>query len=179
VRGGGAGHGPHPGQQGTLDNIMVIGQWGAAPRHGATGPPRDLAFRQCPTNGHGTMGQLTVATTNQDRMMAGMPTRGVTQDMSQHGAGPTLEVHFQAWDTSAPQYQGTQMQLEAMLPGQPGIAQASQHQGFARTVGFVTQGQVLDAQAHQAQGTGGLPGAGAPGLAGGAQTPQHQGMQRK
>jgi hypothetical protein len=50
--------------------------------------------------------QATVTTTNQDGMTAGMPTRGVTQEMSQHGAGPMLGVHFQAWDGSAPQYQG-------------------------------------------------------------------------
>ena len=103
--------------------------------------------------------------------------RGVTQDMSQHSAGPMPGVHFQARDRSAPQYQGTQMQMGAMFPGQPGIAQASQHQGFVRTVGFVKMGQVLVAQVDQAHGTEGLPGAGAPGPAGGAQTLQQQGMQ--
>ncbi len=75
-------------------------------------------------------------------MTAGMPTRGVAQDMSQHGGGPTPGVQYQAQRRSAPQYQGTQMQLGAMLQGQLGIAQASKHQGFARTVGFVTPRQV-------------------------------------
>ncbi len=147
------------------------------PRRGAIGPPRDLAFRRSPTDGHGTTGPATVGTMNQGWMMAGMPAMGITQDMSQQGAEPNLVVHFQVRDGSAPQYQGTQMQMGTLFPGQPGIAQASQHQGFVGTVGFVTLGQVPVAQAHQAHGTGGLPGAGALDPAGGAQTPQQQGMQ--
>jgi hypothetical protein len=69
------------------------------------------------------------------------------------------------------------MQMGALFPGQPGIAQASQHQEFVGTAEFVTTGQIPVAQAHQAYGMGGAPGAGAPGPAGGAQTPQQQGIQ--
>jgi hypothetical protein len=103
------------------NKVRLTTSWSLAdrvlpPRHGAIGPPRDLGFRGSPTNGHGTTGQATVATMNQDRMMAGMPARGITQDMFQHGTGPTPGVHFQARDGSAPQYQGIQMQPGAMLP---------------------------------------------------------------
>ncbi len=42
------------------------------PRRGAIGPPRDLAFRRSPTDGHGTTAQATVATTNQDGLTAGI-----------------------------------------------------------------------------------------------------------
>jgi hypothetical protein len=90
---------------------LLLADGALPPRHGATGPPRDLAFRRSPTNGHGTTGPATVATTNQGGITAGMPAMSITQNMSQQDVGPSLVVHFQAWDGSAPQYQGTQMQI--------------------------------------------------------------------
>jgi hypothetical protein len=177
-RGGGAqGAAPTQGDEVRSMTLWSLVNGAMPPRHGAIGPPRDLAFRRSPTNGHETTRQANVATTNQDVMTAGMLVRGVTQDMSQHGAGPASEIHFQERYGSTPQCQGRQMQLGAMLHGQPGITQAFQHQGFTKTAGFVTLGQVPDTQAHQACGTGGLPGAGALSLAGGEQTPQQQGIQ--
>ncbi len=149
---------PPPRAQG--DEVRLTTSWSLAdgvlpPRCGTIGPPRDLVFGWSPTNGHGITGHATVATTYLDGMTAGIPMRGITKDMSQHGVGPTPGVHLQAWDGSVPQYQGTQMQQGAMLHGQLGIAQASQHQGFAGTAGFVTPGQAPNTQAHQSHGTEG------------------------
>jgi hypothetical protein len=177
ARGGTQDAAPTQGNKVCLTTSWLLANGALPLRHGAIGPPRDLAFRQSPTNGHRTTRLATVATTNQGGMMAEMPTMAITQDMSPQSVGPNPVVQFQVWDESAPQYQGTQMQMGAMFPGQPGIAQASQHQGFVGTAGFVIPGQVQVTQTHQAHGTGGPPGAVALGPAGLAQTPQKQGMQ--
>jgi hypothetical protein len=158
-------------QQGTLDDIVVIGQRGADP----------LVWGRRPTKGSCVQAESHQWAWDNRASNSGHHESG--WDDGGNACEGRNSGHVPAWcRTNAGSTLPGMGWVSSPIPGDTNTtrsndprttmnAQASQYQGFARTAGFVTPGQGLVAQAYQAHGMGGLPGAGALGLVGGAQTP--------